>query len=127
MAGLSLIAATLLAQTAAPVLTVEADLDRLNRVDVGYTELMEGRPKAAIERIEANRDIAPDDPAAHINLAAAHARLGHMDIAKRHYLAAIASRTVYEVELADGRWMDTRRAARLGAEGLAKGKVLALR
>lgn len=124
MAGFSLLAATLLAQAPVPVVTVEANLDR---VDVGYAELMDGRPKAAIERIEANPGIAPDDPAANINLAAAHARLGHVAMAQRHYIAAISSRTVYDVELADGRWMDSRRAARLGVEALAKGTVLALR
>lgn len=124
MAVFSLVAATLLAQATAPVLTVEADMDR---VDVGYAELVAGQPKAAIERIEANSNISSDDPSANINLAAAYARLGQTTIARQHYLAAIASRTSYDVELADGRWMDSRRAARLGAQGLDKGTVLALR
>lgn len=124
MAGLSLVAATLLSQAQAPVLTVEANLDR---IEVGYTELAAGRPRDAIARIEANRSVAADDPAAHINLAAAYARLGQAGIAQQHYIAAISSRTAYDVELADGRWMDSRRAARLGSAELAKGKLLALR
>jgi len=114
------------AQATAPVVTVEADAGK-DRVDVGYAELVAGQPKAAIDRIEANPNISPDDPSANINLAAAYARLGQTTIARQHYLAAIASRTAYDVELADGRWMDSRRAARLGAQGLDKGTVLALR
>lgn len=124
MAVFSLVAATLLAQATAPAVTVEADRDQ---VDVGYAELRADQPRAAIKRIEANESLSSDDPLANINLAAAYARLGQTAIARQHYLAAIASPTPCDVELADGRWMDSRRAARLGAQGLKKGTVLALR
>ena len=43
----------------------------------------------------------------------AHARLGHFDLARQFYAAATKSADHYDLELADGRWMDSRRAARL--------------
>ena len=101
--------------------------DGLSFVDVAYEELRDGQDRAAISKIEANDALESDDPAALINLGTAHARIGQGEAAQRLYLAALASRTPYELELADGRWVDSRRAARMALEGLANGEVLALR
>lgn len=118
------LAGVLMAQSAAPVVTVEA---RDERVDVGYAELAQGQPEAAIARIHANSAVQAGDPAALINLAAAHARLGQTTKARECIAAAIASQDRYDLQLADGSWMDSRSAARLAKARLADNTVLALR
>ena len=124
MAGTLILAGLMFAQAAQPAITVESSPDRF---DVGYRELVAQRPAEAIERIAANRSLEADDPAALINLGTANARLSNPDAALDHYRSAIASRQRYDLELADGRWMDTRAAARLAITMLAKGEALALR
>ncbi len=44
-----------------------------------------------------------------------------------YYMAALASESRYDLQLADGRWMDSRRAARLALEKASRGQELALR
>lgn len=128
MAATILIAGALLAQAAAspatPVVTVEAGADR---VDVGYEELRSGRPDAAIEQITGNRMLEHGDPAALINLGTAYARLGRKDDAHAAYAAAILSNERYDLQLADGAWMDSRAAARLAIHYLEDNRTLALR
>jgi hypothetical protein len=116
--------AGLLFAQAAPAITVEAVP---GESDVGYRELMTQRPADAITRIVANRALEMDDPAAQINLGTAKARLGDHTAAIDHYRVAIASRQRYDLELADGTWMDSRAAGRLAVRMLAKGDALALR
>lgn len=124
MAAHMLLAGLLLAQGAGPAITVEGSVDR---IDVAYEELLSGHPDAAISRIKANRSLDSDDPAALINLGSAHANLGHSQQARSLYRAAMVSAERYDLQLADGRWMDSRRAARLAESMLGNGKVLALR
>ena len=119
-----ILAGLLFAQAAQPAITVESTPDRF---DVGYRELMAQRPADAIGRIEANRSLDADDPAALINLGTAKARLGDRSAAVDRYRSALVSRQRYDLELADGTWMDSRAAARLAIRMLAKGEALALR
>lgn len=95
--------------------------------DVGFHELATGYPAEAIRRIEANRTIGGDDPAALINRGSAQARLGNMAAARDSYRAALASRQRYDLELGDGRWLDSRDAARLAMRMLGNGRTLALK
>lgn len=127
MAQTLILAGILLAQSVAPAVLVEGRTDRLDRVDVGYTELAAGQPQAAIERIQGNGALNADDPAALINLGAAHARMGEVSDARAYLAAAIISPDRYNLQLADGRWMDSRRAARLAMGMLQEGQVLAVR
>lgn len=121
----SLIFASLMfAQAVQPAITVESTAERS---DVAYRELNQQRPADAIERIVSNRSLEADDPAALINLGTANARLGRPDAALDHYRAALVSRQRYDLELADGRWVDSRAAARLAIKMLNDGSVLALR
>ena len=124
MATFSLIAGALLAQAALPSITVEAAPDH---IDVGYEALIQRRPQDAIAQIRGNDELDADEPAALINLGSAHALMGQEREARDYYNEAIASRTRYDLELADGRWMDSRRAARLAIAMLDKGQTLALR
>lgn len=96
-------------------------------VDVAYEELATGQAEQAIARIRANPRIESDDPAALINLGTAHARLGRSIEAREFYIAAITSTNRYDLQLADGRWMDSRRAARLALNMQSQGETLALR
>jgi Tfp pilus assembly protein PilF len=124
MVAMFLVASAALAHSSAPPITVDAGADR---IDVAYEELMRGQPEAAILKIRSNTKLDADEPAALINLGSAYARIGRADEAQACYRSAIASNNRYDLELADGRWMDSRRAARLAVEMLAKGVVLTLR
>lgn len=124
MGAIASLAGCLLAQAA---LVAAPPEPAVQSVDVAYAELARGDTQGAIERIRANREVAATDPAALINLGAAHARLGKTRKAEKLYRAAIASPERYELELADGSWMDSRRAARLAIDKLEQNEALALR
>ena len=122
MAATLVIAGLMLAQAASGI-TVEAQqIDR-----VGYQALAAGRPDLAIQRISADPVANADDPAALINLGTAYARTGDHAAARASYRAALVSRDRYDLELADGRWLDSRAAARLAIVMLRRGEALALR
>lgn len=129
------LAAALMAQSAVsapagsaispPPLTVPAPA--MPNGDVGYHEIMAGRPLAAIARIESSDLARAGDPLALINLGTAYKMLGRKDEAARLYRGAVASDDRYDVQLADGRWVDSRRAATLAIARLGTDEVLALR
>jgi len=107
--------------------TAVIDQDRFTQTDeVAYQEISDGRGAAAAEAIERLLENQPGDPALLINLAAAQIQLGRYDRAAEAYRQAIASEVRYDLELADGRWADSRLAARRGLETL-EGQVLAMR
>lgn len=95
--------------------------------DVGYAELVRGHPAEAIEHIRASGALDQRDPTAYINLGTAYALLGRQAEAQRAYLDARTTAARYDVELSDGRWMDSRDAARMAARALENGQILALR
>ena len=64
------------------------------------------------------------DPSRLINLGTAYARLGRTADAAAAYDAAIGSPIRYDVELASGRYMDSRWAARTALANLSQGKPL---
>ena len=123
-----LFAGAFLAQSAVPVVTVTGSANRIERerVDVAYEEVRQGRNEAAIARIMRNRELDADDPAAMINMGTAYARMGRESDARVCFIRAIASRERYDLELADGQWMDSRRAARKAHELLRSQETLAL-
>ncbi len=123
-----LLAGALLAQAVSPAITVQPGVQSGGeRMDVGYSELAAGQPQAAIARIRANRELGSDDPMALINMGAAYAMMGKTRLAEDRLIAAILSSERYDVELADGRWMDSRRAARIAISQLGTAQVLAVR
>ena len=67
------------------------------------------------------------DPLALINLGTAYKMLGQKDRAAKLYRSAVASDERYDVQLSDGRWIDSRRAATLAMARLGSDDVLALR
>jgi tetratricopeptide (TPR) repeat protein len=80
--------------------------------DVAYEELAAGRSDAALRKLQANGAEQSRDPAVLINLGSAYSASGQTDKAIASYRAAIASSDRYDLELADGTWMDSRLAAR---------------
>lgn len=123
MFGFVVLASAALAQTA----PISVEATRADWVDVGYEELRAGQPQAAIQRIRANRELDANDPAALLNLGAAHARLGQTEMARSYYRAAAANAESYDVQLSDGRWVDTRRAARIALAAQLRSTSLAAR
>lgn len=92
-----------------------------------YAELAKSRSEATIARILASEEFDRGDPATLINLGVAYERIGQKDRALAMYRAAIASPDRYDLQVADGRWMDSRAAARLAANALERTDKLVLR
>ena len=101
--------------------------DNLEHVDVAYQEMAQGRTDDAIARIRANKALASHDPAAMINLGTAYARKGMNREALECFQAAEVSHDRFELQLADGTWMDSRRAARIAAARLDRTSTFAAR
>lgn len=118
------LAAALLAQGATQF-TVPAP--KADRIDVAFEEIMAGQPELAIKKIEQGGAARDGDPSALINLGTANAMLGRQSLAQNLYRTAIISDMRYNVQLSDGTWLDSRRAARLAIAKLAKGEALALK
>ena len=79
--------------------------------DVAYEALAAGEAREAVANLEALRAENPGDPALLINLGSAYAQLGDLVRAEACFREAADSETRYQLELADGSWVDSRRAA----------------
>jgi Tfp pilus assembly protein PilF len=123
--GISLLIAAALATQPAGETTVNAPA--IDSVDVAYEELRDGRNADAMAKLENSRLIEQHDPAALINLGTAYARTGNLEKARDCYHAAMMSDERYVLELANGRWIDSRRVAKMASEALTDGKILAIR
>lgn len=128
MSDMVFLAAVLMAQaptTAPATLTVPAP--SAEATDVGYREIMTGRPQAAIDMLERVLTVRRDDPLALINLGTAYKMVGRTFDAARTYRSAATSSDRYDVQLSDGRWIDSRRAASIAIKNLGTAEVIALR
>ncbi len=125
MAAALILAAALAVQSSASVPGPNVPVIEL--VPVAYTELAEGHADKAVMDLEPRAQANPSDPATLINLGAAYARLGMTERAETAFAAARDSSVSYRLELNDGRWMDSRRAARIALEELDGGTRLAMR
>lgn len=81
--------------------------------DVAYEELLDGDAETAVAALEADLAENGGHPALYINLGSAHARLGNVERAEFFYRTARDCEEVYQMEMADGRWMDSREVASL--------------
>jgi Flp pilus assembly protein TadD len=93
---------------------------------VAFAELQAGENDAAVEKLTGESRIDTRDPSRLINLGTAYARLGRTAEARTAYQAAADSPIRYDLELANGRTMDSRWAARTALAHLAGGEQLAL-
>ena len=117
--------ATVLASLA-PSAAVTEYTSPSTEVDVAYEELRDGNTAAAIRQLEDPRVSDRDDPARLINLGTAYAREGRMAEAEAMFRAAMKSDQRW-LELADGRWLDSRAVAQLALARLEQSSSLALR
>jgi hypothetical protein len=115
-----LLAAALAASSAQPA-------PQASGANVAFEELAQNRSHDAISRLLAAGAAESRDPAVLINLGTAYARTGQKERALAMFRAAIASPERYDLQLADGRWMDSRAAARLAAAALDKTDRMVLR
>lgn len=89
---------------------------------VAFAELRAGENQAAVEKLTGDTRLDARDPSRLINLGTAYARLGRTADAKAAYEAAAASPIRYDLELANGDYMDSRWAARTALANLAGGR-----
>ena len=109
------------AQSIVVVTAPQADSDVL---PVAFAELKAGENEAAVDKLTGETTLDARDPSRLINLGTAYARLGRTTYAAAAYDAAIASPIRYDLELASGRYMDSRWAARTALANLNQGKPL---
>jgi hypothetical protein len=121
MTAMLILAGALLSQSAT---LMEPQTGAIEQADVAYTALAQGQNDAVIAKLRVN---ASDDPAALINLGTAYARKGMQREAMACFTRAMTSDQRYELQLADGSWMDSRRAARMAAAQLERSGALAAR
>lgn len=88
------------------------------QLPVAFGDLQAGRTDAALVTLARPRGVEAADPSRLINLGSALARKGRYTEAVAQYRAAMASNIRYDLELADGRWMDSREAAKLALSRL---------
>lgn len=122
--SLSLLVASVLMGQSAFSMTLE--VKPAKEPDVAYEELRTGRNQEAVDKL-VNGAAQTGDPAALINLGTAYARQGMADKALASYRAAVHSQQRYDLELADGSWMDSRWAARIAMRDMKQGSTLAVR
>lgn len=89
---------------------------------VAFTELQAGQNRAAIKALTTNASLSADDPSRLINLGTAYSRLGRSDEAAAMYRAAMTSPIRYDLELANGQFMDSRWAARTALANMQAGR-----
>jgi hypothetical protein len=95
-----------------------------NILPVAFAELKAGENQAAVEKLTGDTTLNARDPSRLINLGTAYARLGRTSDAAAAYDAAIASPIRYDLELANGSYMDSRWAARTARANLDTGRPL---
>lgn len=95
-----------------------------NVLPVAYAELKAGDNRAAVAKLTGETSVDARDPSRLINLGTAYARLGRTDDATAAYTAAIDSPIRYDLELASGRYVDSRWAARTALANMSAGRPL---
>jgi hypothetical protein len=108
-------------------LSLTFEVRPLDEVDVAYEELAAGKNEEAVTKLLTNGTARSGDPAALINLGAAYARQGMTQQAVASFKAAVDSPERYDLELADGTWMDSRWAARKAMQGVLRTTAVAVR
>ena len=110
----ALAAAVLLGQSS---FSLVIDVPPPESTDVAYPEIARGENELAMARLYETRLAKGEDPAVLINLGTVYKRLGHVGHAQEAWKAALHSADRYQLELADGSWMDSRDIARLALRG----------
>lgn len=123
--GKTLILAAVMAALA-PSAALAETASEPDRVDVAFEALSEGRTAEAVAQLQ-GRSEETSDPAVLINLGTAYARQGRIDEARAMFEAAMKSDERYDLELADGSWVDSRKAAKMALARLEEGGGASMR
>ena len=106
------------------IVVVTAPQVESDTLPVAYAELKAGENRAAVDKLTGDTGLDARDPSRLINLGTAYARLGRTAEAAAAYDNAIGSPIRYDLELADGRYVDSRWAARTALANLNQGRPL---
>ena len=106
------------------IVVVTAPQVESDTLPVAYAELKAGENRAAVDKLTGDNGLDARDPSRLINLGTAYARLGRTAEAAAAYDNAIGSPIRYDLELADGRYVDSRWAARTALANLNQGRPL---
>lgn len=120
MKSLGMMVLASLATIAAPAAAREIAADGTTVLPVAYEALRDGKPQQAIAQLTDSSDVAARDPSRLINLGSAYVQLGRTSDAAAMYQAAADSPIRYDLELADGRFVDSRWAARMALDSLRR-------
>ena len=113
-----LAAVVLLVAAEGPVMTVTAPESEF---DIGYSELVAGDARGALEAIENCDKLPESDPARQINHAVALASVGEYDGARDRFAAAARNADRLELQTSTGDWVDSEVIARRGLAMLESG------
>jgi Tfp pilus assembly protein PilF len=89
-----------------------------DRIDLAFDALSQGRTSEAIQQLRLSQAMKDGEPAALINLGSAYAKQGQVEKARWAYRRALTSDIRADVQLSDGTWTDSRRAALMALEKL---------
>lgn len=97
-----------------------AHADDTNKGEIGYSEgalgydaMVAGDYRKATEQIEKSEEVDANDPARLINLGQAYAQLGQYQKAREMLMTAATESKSFDLVLADGEVMNSRRVARI--------------
>ncbi len=107
---LSVATAVLLISAPAVAAEAQGEIGYANGA-LGYDALVAGDNHTALQQLEAADGVHENDPARLINLGQAYARTGRSGDAARMFMAAMNSNRSFDVLLADGSVMNSRKAA----------------
>jgi tetratricopeptide (TPR) repeat protein len=112
-----LTAAALILVAAPAVAQGQAEIG-YDRGSLGYEALMANDNRLALEQLARDRSVPDADPAKLINIGRAYARLGDYERAEEAFTAALYCKDEFDLVLADGREMNSRKAAKLALKQL---------
>ncbi|PKP87037.1 MAG: hypothetical protein CVT78_07780 [Alphaproteobacteria bacterium HGW-Alphaproteobacteria-17] len=110
--------------TAQSIIVVSGPQADSTALPVAYAELKAGDNHGAVAKLTGETTLDARDPARLINLGTAYARLGRTSEAAAAYGAAVASPIRYDLELANGDYVDSRWAARTALANLKQDRPL---
>jgi hypothetical protein len=109
--------------TVAALALMQTSVATTDTVDVAFDAMAAQHNDVAIETIEANPALDPNDPARLINLGVAYAREGRVALARELLTTAAQTETRYRLETASGEWVDSRWLAMRALAALDKGEL----
>ena len=108
----------------AMIMLAAGPVQAVEQVDVAFEQMVAGQDEAAIRQINANEELATDDPARLMNLGVAHARRGDTQAAREAFEAVLVTEDRQYLETAEGEWVDSRVLARQALAMLDEGRLV---